>query len=185
MPQQDWITRSLKAVWHPCTQMQHHEQIPLIAINRAQGAWLFDHAGNRYLDAISSWWVNLFGHANPYINAAIKDQLEQLEHVMLAGFTHEPAVLLAEQLHQLTHKNLGHCFYASDGASATEIALKMSVHAWRNQGYSDKQNFVCLQNSYHGETLGALSVTDVALFREAYAGLLKSVHIIASPDARG
>lgn len=178
------VQRSLRSVWHPCTQMQHHESTPLIPVIRGQGAWLFDADGHRYLDAISSWWVNLFGHANPRINAALKDQLDQLEHAMLAGFTHAPVVALSEQLSALTGHVLGHCFYASDGASAVEIALKMSVHAWRNAGHSTKQEFVCLQGGYHGETLGALSVTDTPLFREAYGALLRPAHVIASPDAR-
>ncbi|MBB3212271.1 adenosylmethionine-8-amino-7-oxononanoate aminotransferase [Herbaspirillum sp. Sphag1AN] len=178
------MQRSLRSVWHPCTQMQHHESTPLIPVVRGQGAWLIDADGHRYLDAISSWWVNLFGHANPRINAALKDQLDQLEHAMLAGFTHEPVVALSEQLSALTGHVLGHCFYASDGASAVEIALKMSVHAWRNAGRGAKQEFVCLQGGYHGETLGALSVTDTPLFREAYGALLRPAHVIASPDAR-
>ncbi|MCL1886361.1 MAG: adenosylmethionine--8-amino-7-oxononanoate transaminase [Betaproteobacteria bacterium] len=178
------VSRSLNSVWHPCTQMQHHEQFPLIALASGKGVWLYDQDGKRYLDAISSWWTNLFGHANPRINAALKDQMEKLEHAMLAGFTHEPVIELSERLSELTGQALGHCFYASDGASAVEIALKMSFHAWRNQGLPDKQEFVCLEGSYHGETLGALSVTDVALFRDAYAPLLRNVHIVPSPDAR-
>ena len=133
MPQ-DWVNRSLRSVWHPCTQMQHHESVPLIPVSHGRGAWLYDHDGKRYLDAISSWWVNLFGHANPRINAALKDQLDRLEHAMLAGFTHEPVVRLSEQLSDMTGRVLGHAFYASDGASAVEIALKMSFHAWRNAG---------------------------------------------------
>ena len=180
----DWIARSLRSVWHPCTQMQHHEQVPLIAVARAKGAWLYDHEEKRYLDAISSWWVNLFGHANPRINAALKHQLDTLEHAMLAGFTHEPVIELSEQLAALTGHALGHAFYASDGASAVEIAMKMSFHAWRNAGFSDKQEFVCLQGSYHGETIGALSVTDVPLFKDAYGPLLRASHVVASPDAR-
>jgi len=180
----EWVARSLKSVWHPCTQMQHHEIIPLVAVSRGQGAWLFDADGKRYLDAISSWWVNLFGHANPRINAALKDQLDRLEHAMLAGFTHEPVIELSEQLSARTGGALGHCFYASDGASAVEIALKMSFHAWRNAGQSNKQEFICLKGSYHGETMGALAVTDVAIFRDAYGQLLRQAHVVASPDAR-
>lgn len=180
----DWVARSLRSVWHPCTQMQHHETVPLVAVARGEGAWLFDHSGHRYLDAISSWWVNLFGHANPRINSALKDQLDKLEHAMLAGFTHEPVVQLSERLSQLTHGQLGHCFYASDGASAVEIALKMSFHFWRNSGQPEKQQFVCLKGSYHGETIGALSVTDVAIFRDAYGPLLARSHVVSSPDAR-
>ena len=158
--------------------------MPLVPLSHGKGAWLFDPQGGRYLDAISSWWVNLFGHANPHINAALKDQLDQLEHAMLAGFTHEPVVALSEQLAERTGGMLGHCFYASDGASAVEIALKMSFHFWRNSGKTGKQEFVCLKDSYHGETVGALRVTDVPLFRDAYGPMLSHAHVIASPDAR-
>jgi adenosylmethionine---8-amino-7-oxononanoate aminotransferase len=182
--QSDWVARSLRSVWHPCTQMQHHETVPLIPVSHGRGAWLYDHDGKRYLDAISSWWVNLFGHANPRINAALKEQLDLLEHAMLAGFTHEPVIRLSEQLAALTGDVLGHCFYASDGASAVEIALKMSFHSWRNRGQGDKQEFVCLKGSYHGETIGALAVTDVALFKDAYGPLLRASQTVMSPDAR-
>ncbi|MBI3711654.1 MAG: aminotransferase class III-fold pyridoxal phosphate-dependent enzyme [Burkholderiales bacterium] len=164
--------------------MQHHETMPLIPVSHGRGAWLFDMDGKRYLDGISSWWVNLFGHANPRINSAIKAQLDQLEHAMLAGFTHEPVIRLSEKLSGLTGGVLGHCFYASDGASATEIALKMSFHFWRNQGQHAKQEFICLKGSYHGETIGALAVTDVALFRDAYGTMIRNAHVVASPDAR-
>lgn len=180
----DWVQRSLHSVWHPCTQMQHHETMPLIPVSHGRGAWLFDMEGKRYLDGISSWWVNLFGHANPRISSAIKAQLDQLEHAMLAGFTHEPVIRLSEKLSALTNGVLGHCFYASDGASATEIALKMSFHFWRNQGQSAKREFICLKGSYHGETIGALAVTDVALFRDAYGPLIRNAHVAMSPDAR-
>ncbi|OWT70289.1 MULTISPECIES: adenosylmethionine--8-amino-7-oxononanoate transaminase [unclassified Achromobacter] len=180
----DLMARSLRAVWHPCTQMKQHERVPLLPIVRAEGAWLQDAHGRRYLDGISSWWVNLFGHAHPAINAAVTEQLNTLEHVMLAGCTHEPAVLLAERLSALTDNTLGHAFFASDGASAVEIALKMSFHFWRNHGHADKRDFVCLDNGYHGETLGALAVTDVALFRDAYGPLLRHAHRVPSPDAR-
>ena len=181
----DWVARSLASVWHPCTQMQHHETLPLMAISHGKGAWLYDYEGRRYLDAVSSWWVNLFGHANPRINAAISDQLEKLEHAMLAGFTHSPVVQLSERLAAKTHHALGHCFFASDGASAVEIALKMSFHAWRNAGQSQKQEFVCLTGSYHGETVGALGVTDVPLFTEAYGGMYRRAHVVASPASTG
>jgi adenosylmethionine---8-amino-7-oxononanoate aminotransferase len=178
----DLITRSLASVWHPCTQMKHHAQFPLVPIARGEGAWLIDVEGKRYLDGVSSWWVNLFGHANPRINAALKDQLDTLEHAMLAGFTHEPAVQLAERLSKLT--GLGHAFYASDGASAVEIALKMSFHFWRNSGKGKKQKFVSLKNSYHGETIGALAVTDVAIFRDAYGPLLNHNLLVPMPESQ-
>ncbi len=186
----DWLARSQAAVWHPCTQMQHHARpdspayLPLVPIARGQGAWLFDFEGKRYLDGISSWWTNVFGHANPRINAVLKEQLETLEHVMLAGFTHQPVVELSERLSALTGGALGHAFYASDGASATEIALKMSFHYWRNVGRPEKAEFLCLAGSYHGETVGALAVTDVAIFKDAYAPLVRAATVIPSPDFR-
>ncbi|CAG0949357.1 adenosylmethionine---8-amino-7-oxononanoate aminotransferase [Methylophilaceae bacterium] len=169
-------------MWHPCTQMKDHESMPLVPIRRGHGVWLYDMNDKRYLDAVSSWWVNLFGHNHPRIKNAIKHQLDELEHVILAGFTHEPVVRLSERLSALT--GLGHCFYASDGASATEIALKMSFHYWRNLGRTEKTRFVSLQNSYHGETLGALSVTDVAIFKDTYAPLLLHSEQMPSPDWR-
>ncbi|MBU3568007.1 adenosylmethionine--8-amino-7-oxononanoate transaminase [Polynucleobacter alcilacus] len=178
------VDRSLAAVWHPCTQMKHHESFPLIAITKGKGAWLYDENGNALLDCISSWWTNLFGHSNDRINQAIIEQLQKIEHVMLAGFTHQPVVELSEKLSALTHHHLGHVFYASDGASAVEIALKMSHHFWQLKGKPQKKKFVCLENGYHGETLGALAVTDVAIFREAYGSLLQDVYTVRSPDAR-
>jgi adenosylmethionine-8-amino-7-oxononanoate aminotransferase len=164
--------------------MKQHEMLPLVPISRGEGIWLHDFDGGRYLDAISSWWVNLFGHSNPRINAAIRDQLDKLEHVMLAGFTHEPVVQLSERLIKIVPGRLGHCFYGSDGASATEVALKMSFHYWHNVGHPEKNNFISLQNGYHGETLGALSVTDVALFRETYSPLLRHSNHVRTPDWR-
>jgi adenosylmethionine-8-amino-7-oxononanoate aminotransferase len=164
--------------------MKHHEQFPLVPIARGSGVWLYDSDGNRYLDAVSSWWVNVFGHCNPRINASLREQLDTLEHVMLAGFTHEPVVQLSERLRELAPAGLGHCFYGSDGAAAIEIALKMSAHFWRNTGKPQKNQFISLQNSYHGETLGALSVTDVALFRDAYSALIRQQATVPSPDSR-
>jgi len=176
--------RSLKAVWHPCTQMKQHERMPLVPIRRAEGAWLYDYEGRRLLDAISSWWVNLLGHGNADINAALREQLQAFEHVMLAGFTHEPVVQLSERLAELAPGSLGHCFYGSDGASAVEIALKMSFHYWLNCGEPGKTRFITLKNSYHGETLGALSVTDVPLFSKLYAPLMRRSDQVPSPDWR-
>lgn len=180
----EWQRRTLASVWHPCTQMQRAEVVPPLPIARASGPWLFDQDGQRYFDANSSWWVNLFGHADERINTALKAQLDTLPHVMLAGCTHAPAVELAERLSARTGGVLGHAFYASDGASAVEIALKMSFHYWRNVRQGDKRGFVCLRQGYHGETLGALAVTDVAVFRDAYDPLLMRSHQVASPDAR-
>jgi adenosylmethionine-8-amino-7-oxononanoate aminotransferase len=178
------LQRSLAAVWHPCTQMQHHEAMPLTPVVGGEGPWLITEDGRRLLDGISSWWVNLFGHCHPRINAALRDQLERLEHVLLAGFTHPPVVELSERLSKLTGGALGHAFYASDGASATEIALKMSFHTWRNRGLTEKDRFLCLEGGYHGETVGALAVTDVPLFRDAYAPLVRQAATVPTPDAR-
>ena len=180
-----WLERSRAALWHPCTQMKVHETLPILPIARGEGAWLVDFDGRRYLDAVSSWWVNRFGHANPRINAALTAQLAALEHVMLAGFTHRPAVELAERLASLAPPGLGHAFFASDGASAVEVALKMSFHYWRNRGLAGKQRFLHLAGSYHGETLGALAVTDVALFRAAYGPLLTPQVTLPSPAEGG
>jgi adenosylmethionine-8-amino-7-oxononanoate aminotransferase len=184
----DWRARSLRAVWHPCTQMKLHDGrpgspgLPLIPVARAEGVWLHDHDGRRYLDGISSWWVNLFGHSHPALCEALIDQLGRFDHVMLAGFTHAPVVELSERLAALT--GLGHAFYGSDGASATEIALKMSAHFWRNHGEPGKSRFVGLAGGYHGETVGALAVTDIAIFRDAYAPLVRLAATVDSPDAR-
>jgi len=181
---ESWQARSVASVWHPCTQMQRTQVVPPLPIARAQGPWLYDQEGQRYFDANSSWWVNLFGHADPGIVQALKAQLDVLPHVMLAGCTHSPAVELAERLSARTQGVLGHAFYASDGASAVEIALKMSFHHWRNVGQPDKRHFVCVRQGYHGETLGALAVTDVQVFRDAYDPLLMHAHQVASPDDR-
>src|SRR5688572_19006961 len=174
MDNREMVARSRAAVWHPCTQMKAHERFPMLPVARAEGPWLYDFDGRRYLDAVSSWWVNLFGHSHPHINAQLRDQLDSLEHVMLAGATHAPAVELAERLARLAPGSVGHAFFASDGASATEIALKMAFHYWANRGEPDKNRFVYLEGGYHGETVGALSVTDVPIFRDAYGPLLRS-----------
>ena len=181
MTNRSWAERDLRVLWHPCTQMRDHEELPPIPIRRGEGVWLEDFGGKRYLDAISSWWVNLFGHANPRINAAITEQLGKLEHVILAGFTHEPIVTLSERLVALAPKGLARCFYASDGSSAVEIALKMSFHYWRNLGRT-RTRFINLTNSYHGETLGALAVGDVGLYKQTYEPLLLKPITVKSPD---
>lgn len=175
------IYRDLAVLWHPCTQMKDHETYPLIPIRRGKGIWLEDFAGKRYLDAISSWWVNLFGHANPRISNAVQEQLNILEHVLLAGFTHEPVIQLSERLLKLAPPGLTRCFYADNGSASVEIALKMSFHYWHNQGQHQKTKFITLQDSYHGETLGALAVGDVALYKKTYAPLLMQALTAPSP----
>jgi adenosylmethionine-8-amino-7-oxononanoate aminotransferase len=175
--------RDLAHLWHPCTQMKDHErELPLIPIRSGRGVWLMGYDDRQYLDAISSWWVNLFGHANPRIGGAVAAQLEQLEHVIFAGFTHEPAIDLAESLTRLAPPGLTRCFLADNGSAAVEVAVKMSFHYWRNSGRGDKQKFITLANSYHGETLGALAVGNVALYKDIYAPLLMDVITAPSPD---
>ncbi|MDH4763854.1 MULTISPECIES: adenosylmethionine--8-amino-7-oxononanoate transaminase [Pseudomonas] len=182
MTNHDWMRRDLEVLWHPCTQMKDHEQLPVIPIRRGEGVWLEDFDGKRYLDAVSSWWVNVFGHANPRINERIKAQVDQLEHVILAGFSHQPVIELSERLVALTPAGLDRVFYADNGSSCIEVALKMSYHYWRNVGQPEKRRFVTLTNSYHGETVAAMSVGDVALFTETYQGLLLDTLKVPSPD---
>jgi len=165
------MQRDLEVIWHPCTQMKDHETLPLVPIKSGKGVYLYDFEGNSYIDAVSSWWVNLFGHCNTTINNKIKAQLDTLEHVLLAGFTHEPAVELAHKLVNITPQALVKVFYVDNGSSAVEAALKMSYHYHLNRG-KRKPLFLSLTNSYHGETIGALSVGDVALYKETYEPLL-------------
>lgn len=172
MKNEELKNRDLDVLWHPCTQMKDHEKLPLIPIKKAYGVWLEDFEGNKFIDAISSWWVNMFGHTNSYINDKVKEQLDTLEHVILAGFTHEGIIRLSERLVKLTPKGLDKCFYSDNGSSAVEVALKMSYHAHRNDGKTGKNIFVSLTNSYHGETIGALSVGDVELYKQTYEPLL-------------
>lgn len=174
--------RDKAVLWHPCTQMQDHERLPPIPIKRGDGVWLEDYSGQRYLDAISSWWVNLFGHCNPRISQAVKQQVDQLEHVLLAGFSHAPAITLAERLVAITPPGLTRCFYADNGSAAVEVALKMSFHYWRNCGQAKKTKFISLANGYHGETLGALAVGNVELYKTTYAPLLMEIIVAPSPD---
>ncbi len=180
--QQELKQRDLNVLWHPCTQMKDHEHYPLIPIERGSGVWLYDFDGQRYIDAISSWWTNVFGHAHPQINAALAHQAGKLEHVIFAGFSHEPGIQLAERLVEITPNGLERVFYGDNGSSAVEIALKMSFHYWRNQGRAEKTKFVNLANSYHGETFGALAVGDVALYKETYQPLLMQCLTVESPD---
>jgi adenosylmethionine-8-amino-7-oxononanoate aminotransferase len=178
-----WVTRDLAHVWHPCTQMKDHESVPMIPLRAGSGVWLEDFAGKRYVDGISSWWVNLFGHCNPRINAAVREQLDHLEHAIFAGFTHPQAVNLAEELVRLAPPGLNRCFFADNGSAAIEVAVKMSFHFWRNTGQQRKTRFITLSNSYHGETLGALAVGNVDLYKSIYRPLLMDVITVPSPDA--
>ncbi|WP_120952438.1 adenosylmethionine--8-amino-7-oxononanoate transaminase [Helicobacter sp. L8] len=155
-------------IWHPCSQMHDHEQLPLVPIARAQGIYLYDFENNAYIDAISSWWVNLLGHNHPYITQQLKAQADTLEHVLLAGFTHPQIIRLSERLCQLS--TFEKCFYADNGSSCIEVALKMSYHSHLLQG-AHKPKFLSLSNSYHGETLGALSISNVGLYKDTYKPL--------------
>lgn len=179
-----WQARDLAVLWHPCTQMaEHPHTLPLVPIARGEGAWLIGRDGRRYLDAVSSWWTNLFGHANPRIAQAIAEQARTLEHVILAGFSHAPAVQLAEELVRITPPGLTRVFFADNGSAGVEVALKMAFHHFANRGDDRRTKFVALSNGYHGETIGALSVTDVPLYRRVYAPLLLQPLFAPSPDA--
>lgn len=179
MKNSEIIQKDLQYNWHPCTQMKDHEFLPMIPIKKGEGVYLYDFEGNKYIDAISSWWVNLFGHKNPYINKKIKEQLEILEHVIFAGFTHEGAVRLGERICLLT--GFDKVFYADNGSSAVEVAIKMSFHYWKNKG-KIKPLFFSLENSYHGETIGALSVGDVGLYKDTYKEILIKNVTIPIPE---
>ncbi|TAK39410.1 MAG: adenosylmethionine--8-amino-7-oxononanoate transaminase [Lysobacteraceae bacterium] len=186
----DWRSRDLAVLWHPCTQMREHldDALPLVPIARGEGAWLVGHGGRRYLDAVSSWWTNLFGHAEPRIAAAIAAQATRLEQVILAGFSHPPAVELAERLLAMAPREPGRAplakvFYADNGSAGVEVALKMAFHWFRNRGEPARTKFIALENGYHGETLGALAVGDVPLYRRVYAPLLAQCLFAPSPDA--
>lgn len=183
MKQSKIVKRDLSVVWHPCTQMKDHEKIPLIPIKSGKGVWLYDYDDNKYLDAISSWWVNLFGHSNKFINNSINNQIKKLEHVLLAGFTHEPAISLAENLIKLSPKKINKCFFTDNGSSSIDAAMKMSYHFWQNKGKKSKKKFIALSNSYHGETLGSLSVSNIDLYKKTYENILKKTIIVDSPDS--
>ncbi len=165
------VREDLAHIWHPCTQMKDHETLPLLPIKSGEGIYLFDFDNNAYIDGVSSWWVNLFGHCHPYINQKIKEQIDTLEHVIFAGFTHEPIVRLSQRLCALSPQGLEKCFYADNGSSAIEVALKMSFQYFKNRG-EKRPFFVSLQNSYHGETIGALAVGDVKLYKEVFEDIL-------------
>ena len=187
----DWRARDLAVLWHPCTQMREHPHaLPLFPVERGEGAWLVGFDGRRVLDGVSSWWTNLHGHAEPRIAAAIGRQAHKLEQVILAGCSHAPAVELAERLLALAPRQPGRdplakVFYADNGSAGVEVALKMAFHWFHNKGVQGRTKFVALTGSYHGETLGALSVGDLPLYRRVYAPLLLETLFAPSPDAFG
>jgi adenosylmethionine-8-amino-7-oxononanoate aminotransferase len=174
----NWLKKDLKYIWHPYTQMQGYESI---LIERAQGIKLYDNKGNFYYDTISSWWCNVHGHNHPKINQALKNQLDSLEHVLFAGFTHKPAIRLAEKLISLTVPNFSKVFFSDNGSTAVETALKISFQYWQNINVKNKKKFVCLDYGYHGDTFGAMSVSGISRFNQVFSPLLFETYKIPSP----
>ncbi|KGG80129.1 adenosylmethionine-8-amino-7-oxononanoate aminotransferase [Caloranaerobacter azorensis H53214] len=174
--------KDLRYIWHPCSQMKDYEDFPPIIIERGEGVFLYDTEGKRYLDAISSWWVNLFGHNNKRINRAIKNQIEKLEHVIFANFSHKPAIELAERIVNITPEGLNKVFFADNGSSAIEVALKLSFQYFQQIGKIKKTKFAAITNAYHGETLGALSVGNIDLYSKIYKPLLLNTFKVEGPD---
>ena len=169
-----------KHIWHPFTQMKT-AQAPL-PIERGKGTILFDEDGKSYIDAISSWWVNLHGHAHPYLAQKVNEQMQQLEHVVFAGFTHKPAAELCQRLSKRLPANQSKFFFSGDGSSAVEIALKMSIQYWRNKGQK-KQRFLALEGGYHGETFGAMSAGARSIFSAHFQDYLFEVKHLPFPKA--
>lgn len=174
--QNELILRDLKHIWHPCTQMKDFEETPPLIIKKAKGSYLYTNKGP-LIDAISSWWCKSLGHGHPAIMAAINEQLHRFEHVIAANTTHSTLVNLAEELAKITKKQ--HLFFASDGSSAVEIAMKLTIHANQIKGFSDKNQFIALKNAYHGETLGAMSVSDLGLYKAPYQSFGVTCHFIS------
>jgi len=182
MTREEIIQLDRKYVWHPCTQEKDHESLPPIPISHGDGVYLVDMDGNRYIDGVSSWWVNLFGHNNPRIIHALETQARKVSHHIFAGFTHEPAVRLSERLAKITPGDLNKVFFTDNGSSAIEAALKMSFQYWQQVGQPGKYKFVSLSDAYHGETVGALSVGGLDLYRKVYRPILLEGHQVAAPD---
>jgi len=177
----EWIEKDLRYIWHPYTQMKDCQNLPPVLIERAEGIKLYDADGNFYYDTISSWWCNIHGHNHPKINQAIKKQLDSLEHVLFAGFTHKTAIILAEKLVSITPRNLTKVFYSDNGSTSTETALKMSFQYWQNTGKKNKTKFVSLDKAYHGDTLGAMSVGGVEEFNKLFSPLFLPSFKVQSP----
>lgn len=174
--------RDLRYIWHPCSQMKDYETLPPMVIDHGQGVWLYDIHGKRYLDIVSSWWANLLGHCNPDINAAIRDQLDRLEHVIFANFTHRPAIELAEQLAEITPPKIRKFHFNDNGSSAVECALKMCFQYYLQSGKPQKKRFMCLTEGYHGETIGALSVGSMDLYAKMYQPMMMDNIHVEAPD---
>ncbi len=176
------VKRDINNVWHPCSQMKDYEKYPPLLIARGEGIYLYDRDNMKYMDVISSWWVNLFGHNNPRLNNAVISQLKDMAHVMFAGVTHKPAIDLAEKLVELAPPNLTKVFFSDNGSTAVETALKMSLQYWAQTGRPEKKKFVYLKGGYHGETLGALSVCGLELFRNNFEPALMENLEVEGPD---
>ena len=174
--------RDLAHIWHPCSQMKDYQEFPPIVVDRGEGAWLVDVEGNRYLDAVSSWWVNLFGHANRRLNRALVRQAEKLEHCIFCNFSHEKAIELAERITALAPEGLNRAFFADNGSSAVEVALKMSFQFHQQAGDTNRRSFIALSEGYHGETIGALSVSGLDLYGKVYGPLMFDSHRAPAPD---
>ncbi|MDF2504545.1 adenosylmethionine--8-amino-7-oxononanoate transaminase [Clostridium sp.] len=174
--------KDLKYIWHPCSQMKDYEELPPIVIERGKGCYLYDVDGHSYLDCISSWWTNIFGHSNVRINKAIEKQLNEIEHVIFAHFSNKPAIELSEKLTNITPKGLKKVFFSDNGSSAVEIALKMSFQYHQQMGKIKKVRFAALTDAYHGETIGALSVGDLDLYSKIYKPLLLDTVRVEAPD---
>jgi adenosylmethionine-8-amino-7-oxononanoate transaminase len=173
--------RDLACNWHPYTQMKDCVDLPPIPIERAEGMKLFDHSGKFYYDTISSWWCNVHGHAHPAILEAIRIQSEKLDHILFAGFTHEPAVRLSEKLIEITPEKLKRVFYSDNGSTAVEVALKMAVQYWSLSGKPGKIRFMSLDRGYHGDTMGAMSVSGRSPFNAAFGSLMFEPFSLPSP----
>ena len=179
---ENWESRDLEYIWHPAAQMKDYEELPPMVIERAKGVWLYDVHGKKYLDIISSWWCNLFGHCNPIINQAVKEQIDRLEHVIFANFSNEPAIRLAEELAQIVPKGLAKFHFNDNGSSAVEAGLKMCFQYHLQTGHPERQKFMCLSEGYHGETIGALSVGSLDLYAQMYKPMMmENIHVEA-PD---
>ncbi|ACV64993.1 adenosylmethionine-8-amino-7-oxononanoateaminotr ansferase [Desulfofarcimen acetoxidans DSM 771] len=178
----DYVKKDLEYIWHPCSQMKDYEKLPPIIIDHAKGVYLYDIMGNRYMDVISSWWCNLLGHCNERINEAVKEQVDRLEHVIFANFSHVPAIELCDRLSQIVPKGLTKFFFTDNGSSAIEAAMKMSFQYHYQTGNPQKKRFMALNAAYHGETLGALSVGGVDLYTEIYKPMLLDIIRIDGPD---
>ncbi len=181
MNTEELIKRDIKNIWHPFTQMKDYENEAPLIIDRGKGIYIWDTDGNRYMDAISSWWVNTLGHSHPRLNEAIKRQLDKIEHVLLAGFSHVPAIELAEKLVELTPEKLTKVFYSDNGSTAVEVALKMAYQYCQQMGKPQKNKFVALKNSYHGDTIGAVSVGGVDVYHKIYKPMLFDIFQAESP----